>query len=445
MRDSAGPGAVCTGSGRAMAGSDSPPDAGAASPSDPEPSPPEETGGQSSKQAVHARSVARDGSKQQQQLSTPPRGGSPPHDSPDSPELRAMLDQPPFALADFRKPIPTAAERLQQDVERVARDDPSLVRIHWERTGATDENVAQLVTALGSNTHVRTLHLEGNPAITLSPADEGADAAGLAKLETMLSSGSTAVTTLHLAGTAVDGDRIAALGRLCVANALRCVQANDATLHDLVLCGTGVGDDVAAALAAALPGNTALATVRFGSAGSDRRLTDAGAALLEASLPKCGVVTLTLGFTSVTPEKIRALHTLCIANAVRRLRANDASLVRLSWRNLTLNSGDEGLRDEDVGALAAALEGNTVLRSIDLWGNSLVSDQSANASSTASKGLARSVASSSVEWVRLDWTAVTDAGKDAVRKACVANAARNPEHAALFAGLPEPEEASDEG
>ena len=383
-----------------------------------------------SKEQVQARAVAREPStpvKQRapQQL----RGGSPPHDVPDSPELDEMLNRPPFSLADFRKPIPTKAERLRQDVERAASNDPTFVRVHWERTGATDEDLARLAAALKSNTHVRTLHLEGNPAI------RDADEAGLTALETMLSGGHTGITAVHLAGTGVGDDRIAAVRQLCLANTLRCVKINDPSLRDLVFCGTGVGDDVAAALAEVLPGNTVLETIRFGSAGSDRHMTDTGATHLQAALPRCGVVTLTLGFTSVSAEKVRALRALCVANACRRLRDNDEQLVRLSWRNLTLLSADEALTDEDVSAIAAALDGNTVLRSIDLWGNSEVSDKSATLSSTSSKGLARCLQSSAVEWVRLDWTAVSAAGKEAVRKACVENAARNPEHGELFAGL----------
>lgn len=383
----------------------------------------------SSKQAVQARATVRDGGRgaeHNEQL----RGGSPPHDEPDSPELEAMLNRPPFALADFRKPIPTAQERLRLDVELAANNDPRLVRVHWERTGATDQDLDRLVAALGSNTHVRTLHLEGNPEI------RDVDEAGLTELELMLSGGRTPIVAVHLAGTSVSDTRTAAIGQLCITNALRCVKANDPTLRDLLLCGTGADDDVAAALAEVLPGNTALETIRCGSAGSDRRLTDRGAAHLEAALPHCGVVTLMLGFTSVTAEKIRALRTLCVANACRRLRNNDEQLVRLSWRNLTLLSVDEGLTDEDVSALAAALDGNTVLRSLDLWGNAAVSDKSAAMSSTSSKGLARSVECSCVEWVRLDWTAVSAAGKEAVRKACIANAVRNPEHDELFGGLP---------
>ena len=409
-----------------------------------------------SKEQVHARALAREPSTPAKQRAPQQlRGGSPPHDAPDSPELDALLKRPPFSLADFRKPIPTRAERLQQDVERAASNDPTLVRVHWERTGATDEDLARLAAALSSNTHVRTLHLEGNPAIR--DADE---AAGLTALETVLSSGHTAVTTVHLAGTGVGDGRTAALGQLCTANALRCVKANDPTLRELVFCGTGVGDDVAAALAEALPGNTVLETIRFGSAGSDRHMTDTGATHLQSALPQCGVVTLTLGFTSVSAEKVRALHTLCVANACRRLRANDEQLVRLSWRNLTPLSADEALTDEHVSSIAAALVGNTVshemhfplnqsfrhtnlkspcveqvLRSIDLWGNAEVSDKSAALSSTSSKGLASCLQSSAVEWVRLDWTAVSAAGKEAVRNACVENAAANPEHAELFAGL----------
>lgn len=71
--------------------------------------------------------------------------------------------------------------------------------------------------------------------------------------------------------------------------------------------------------------------------------------------------------------------------------------------------------------------------SLDLWSNSAVSDKSATMSSTSTEGLARCLKNSAVEWVRLDWTAVSPVGGKAVRKACVAN----PEHHELFAGLPD--------
>ena len=386
---------------------------------DHEPSPPD---GASQKQAVQARAVARSGSPAREHAA---RGGEPPDDmAPLSPELQAMLDAPPFSLDNFRKPIPTKAERKDLDVAMCAANDPACKHIHWERSGATDADVAKLVGALGANTHVRTVNLAGNREV--SGPDEGG---GLAQLEMMLAAGETPITAVHLAGTGVRRARVFAARQLCFANALRQVKANDPTLRELVFCGTGFDDFDAEALAEALPGNTALETLRFGSAGYDRALTDAGATALAAAIPECNIVALSLGFTSITPTKARSLHELCLSNATRRLHENDESLRVLSFRNL---GGESGLLDEDLCTLSNALEGNTTLQTIDLWGNAAVSDKSAAASSALSKGLVKCVESSKVEWARLDWTAASDEGKDAVRKVCVANAALNPAYSDLF-------------
>ena len=144
-------------------------------------------------------------------------------------------------------------------------------------------------------------------------------------------------------------------------------------------------------------------------------MTDRGASHLEAALLHCGMVTLTLGLASIAAEKLKAPQDLCVANACP-----------LPWHNLALQSADE--RSDCRGRLcpATALDGNTVLRSLCPWSNSTVSDKSAAMSSTSSKGRVHCLKSSAVEQVRLDWTAVSRARREVVRKACVANAARNP-------------------
>ena len=57
---------------------------------------------------------------------------------------------------------------------------------------------------------------------------------------------------------------------------------------------------------------------------------------------------------------LRGLHEACVANAVRRVRANDPELIRLGW------NGMEFLTAADVSALAEALVGNTHLKEIYL-------------------------------------------------------------------------------
>lgn len=398
------------------------------------------TDGVAHKQGVQARAVARSESPSRG-ASAAARGGDAPAEdmSTLSPELQAMIDAPPFTLDNFRTPIPTKAERKELDVAMVVANDPSCKHIHWERSGATDVDVSKLVDALKANTHVRTVNLAGNREIC--GLDGDGPATGLVQLEVMLTAGQTPITALHLAGTSVDRARVLAARQLGFANALRQVKANDPTLRELVFCGTGFDDVDAQALAAVLPGNTALETLRFGSAGRDRALTDAGASALAVAIPECNIVALSLSFTSVTPAKARSLHELCLGNATSRLHMNDESLRVLSFRNL---GGEAGLLDEDVCTLSNALEGNTTLQTIDLWGNTAVSDKSATDSSSLSKGLMKCVESSKVEWVRLDWTA-SDQGKDIVsqvrratetqdkvRKVCVANAALNPAYRDLF-------------
>ena len=154
------------------------------------------------------------------------------------------------------------------------------------------------------------------------------------------------------------------------------VEANEPTLRELWWCGTSADDSDVAALASLLQegGNTVLRSIGLSQVNSPSLdsspmdgharacLSDASAAALIPALEECNVVRVSLGFTSVSPQKVRELTTLGVSNAARLLAANDPTLTALSWRNL---GGEPGLYDSDVAKLSKALSGNTHCRSLD--------------------------------------------------------------------------------
>ena len=154
------------------------------------------------------------------------------------------------------------------------------------------------------------------------------------------------------------------------------VEANEPTLRELWWCGTSADDSDVAALASLLQegGNTVLRSIDLLQVSSPcldsspmdgharACLSDASAAALIPALEECNVLRVSLGFTSVSPQKVRELTTLGVSNAARLLAANDPTLTALSWRNL---GGEPGLYDSDVAKLSKALSGNTHCRFLD--------------------------------------------------------------------------------
>ena len=99
-----------------------------------------------------------------------------------------------------------------------------------------------------------------------------------------------------------------------------------------------------------------------------------------------------------------------LADAVRRLRANDAGLTKL---DLTY----EVIGDEGAKALAEALRGNTGLRELDLWGNG-IGDAGAAALAEALRG------NTGLTELGLDFNDIGDAVQDEIDEALAANQAR---------------------
>jgi hypothetical protein len=102
-------------------------------------------------------------------------------------------------------------------------------------------------------------------------------------------------------------------------------------------------------------------------------LTDAGAALLQAAIVDgCGVVSVSIEGSSVTPHAQASLFRQCSALACRRLAADDALLKHIDWCQCTDVPNE--CWGPALNSLAEALPRNTKLRSIDLptasaWGH----------------------------------------------------------------------------
>ena len=74
--------------------------------------------------------------------------------------------------------------------------------------------------------------------------------------------------------------------------------------------------------------------------------------------PKSGVVCVACEVVRQT-KATKSIRRACVRNSVRRVAANDAALVELHWEELEKLGG---VHDEEMGALAAKLPGNTSLQ-----------------------------------------------------------------------------------
>jgi hypothetical protein len=202
---------------------------------------------------------------------------------------------------------------------RAAADDPSLVEIDWSNTEADDEDIRQLAPALGANTQLQRISLSSNRAVT----DHGASL-----LAAALSSSS--VVRVDIDGChRVGREAAAGLRRVWVANTCRRVKANDSTLAEIDWSNTEADDEDLCMLAAALPGSTSVSAITLAQ---NRLIGDAGATALQCVLQHCGVVVVAMDVTSVGEPRKAAIRRLCVANAARRVAADDRALTELDWR-----------------------------------------------------------------------------------------------------------------
>jgi len=151
------------------------------------------------------------------------------------------------------------------------------------------------------------------------------------------------------------------LRRRWVSNVVRLVKSDDARLPEIDWSNTDADDDDLGQLAGALPGNTRVNAIQIAH---NRLVGDAGAEALWSVLPLCNVVGVALDVTSVAEPRKAAIRCLCVANAARRLAANDSSLTSLDWRVMRHTAVDA-----DIMTIARAMRGNTALRVVRLGGN----------------------------------------------------------------------------
>ena len=135
------------------------------------------------------------------------------------------------------------------------------------------------------------------------------------------------------------------------------VGANDPDLKVVDWYRQNVGNEEVDRLARALPGNTVLQSIRL-DLNEDLTSVDA---LIEV-LPRSKVVCVRLDSTGVPQDKVKDVARIVSVTAAERVGANDPDLKEVDWSL-------QNVGNEEVDRLARALPGNTVLQSIDLYGN----------------------------------------------------------------------------
>ena len=282
---------------------------------------------------------------------------------------------------------------------RAVQDDASLTELDWSNAGVDDDDLAVLGEALTDNTHLARITLSNSRGIT----DRGA-----ALLARALAT--CAVVRVDIDGCHRIGRKSAAyLRRRWVSNVVRLVKSDDARLPEIDWSNTDADDDDLGQLAGALPGNTRVNAIQIAH---NRLVGDAGAEALWSVLPLCNVVGVALDVTSIAEPRKAAIRCLCVANAARRLAANDSSLTSLDWRVMRHTAVDA-----DIMTIARAMRGNTALRVVRLGGNRQLSLEPPYLQ-PAKEALERSL----VVRLDMDGTGIDLGVQTVLRAQCVSNA-----------------------
>ena len=204
-------------------------------------------------------------------------------------------------------------------VRRVIANDPALVEIDWSNMGLEDDNICTLASSLHSNSKLQHIRLSNNRSIS----DQAVET--LASALKMCACLRVDIDGCHR----VSREAASKLRAVWVANTCRRVKADDSSLAEIDWSNTEAGDEDLCMLAVALQGTSTVNTV---TVAHNRRIGDVGAGALQEALHRCAVVAVALDVTSVgEPLKVE-IRRLCVANAVRRIAANDRGLVELDWR-----------------------------------------------------------------------------------------------------------------
>ena len=312
------------------------------------------------------------------------------------------------------------AAALTHTIRLLERNDPSLTELNWRGRRLLSKQVRQLLGALGANTTLASLALDGCSvgdkgaaqlaellaanrtltAISLRNCGIGND--GAAMLASVLGRANTSVTALDLrrngqqgegqgeeggeagaaaaAGAALSAAAAAVVEEAVAANRawraldLDRVLHNDPLLTELDAAGRGVGHVFAARLGAALRGNDSLTRLSLGR----NALCDAGAAsIAEALARNTTLLHLDLQDNAIGDRGAASIASHCLGPR------EAAPPVAAAGGGGAGEFDDEGCRpmlatlrlwhnsvaDEGATALAMALHGNASLTALDLGGN----------------------------------------------------------------------------
>ena len=192
------------------------------------------------------------------------------------------------------------------------------------------------------------------------------------------------------------------------------VGADDATIKLITWNGrhgtTRGTEDEVIALARALGSSTHVQQVAIRY--SPEAVTMASLGAMLSALKQCPtLVCVDMGSESTTEHQRKVLRTACVVNACQRLAADDPALQSIDW------SGSNGFTDAEAGSLAAALRGNTYLRTLSLENNAELTDAGADE-------LLRSLGTGGVSRVGLLGTGLSEGMKTEIATLCLRNMLR---------------------
>ena len=177
----------------------------------------------------------------------------------------------------------------------------------WHIGGFGDAEAVALAAALATNTQLGAIYLH-----------QGADAlgdAGASSLEQAVKRSGSGVACVNFSkdSSTVSQPRRAAIAHACLANGWRRAAADDPKFESLTLrSDSGLGDGDASHLAASLRGNTAL---RFIDLYGNKAAAGAIAAALVDALPQCGVESVHMNSSGISPAAEQGvINLLCKKN-----------------------------------------------------------------------------------------------------------------------------------
>ena len=202
---------------------------------------------------------------------------------------------------------------------RAATNDRAMDAIDWSNMGLEDDDILRLAPSLSGNMALQRISLSNNRFLS----DQA-----VTKLASALES--SACLRVDIDGCHhISQPAATALRRVWVSNTCQRVKAEDSALAEIDWSNTEADDEDVCMLAAALCSTCKVNTLTLAH---NRLISDAGARALQSVLQHCAVVVVALDVTSVGEPLKAAIRQLCVANAARRISANDPGLVELDWR-----------------------------------------------------------------------------------------------------------------